>query len=68
MNAINDWGLYWSWLPPKLKHHDITIAPVVSHPIVEQFGLIAELQEDGSHKMKASGVWLDIDFMLELGQ
>ena len=73
LNTLHKGGIYTNSLRDiiskgLIKHYDITISPVASHPIVKQFGLKADLQENGNHKMQASGGWLDIDYVLELGE
>ena len=67
LDSINGGGLYWQLLPPSITKFQLQIFPVESHPIVEQFGLIAEPQDDGSYLMDTKGFWVDIDFTLQLG-
>ena len=67
LTAIHGGAPYWTLFPLGLTKHQITLFPVASHPLVEQFGLKAEQQDDGSFAMQAKGLWLDVDFSLELG-
>ena len=68
LTAIHGGAPYWSLFPLGLTKHQITLFPVASHPLVEQFGLTASRQDDGSFTMQAKGLWLDVDFSLELGK
>ena len=68
LTAINAGGLYWDWSTLSLKQHTVNVYPIASHPIVEQLGLKADKQQDGSYQMLASGLWVDIDFSLQLGK
>jgi len=67
LDSINSGGLYWHLLPPSITKFQLQVFPVESHPIVEQFGLIGEQQDDGSYLMDTKGFWVDIDFSLQLG-
>lgn len=67
LDSVNSGGLYWQLLPPSITKFQLQIFPIESHPIVEQFGLIAQQQEDGSFVMESKGFWVDIDFSLQLG-
>jgi len=67
LTAIHGGAPYWSLFPLGLTKHQITVFPIASHPLVEQFGLKAKQQDDGSFTMQAKGLWLDVDFSLELG-
>lgn len=68
LDAINNGGLYWQLIPPAITQFQLQIFPIESHPIVAQFGLLAEQQDDGSYLMDTKGFWVDIDFTLQLGE